>query len=514
MPGQFPEFLQDDGHAGSPTRSGTEDYTPRVRVLPRAVPILLAVGSLVSSPAVAIVAKKESLRKWLDGPVHYLVDAAEIKEFKAQKTEPERAAFIERFWRRRDPTPATLVNEYRQLFWNRVREANEKFLDSAGPGWQTDRGKIYILYGPPDEVKEDPNANAGSDIADTTGLIRWVYLKPGGRRDVDPVVYVPFVRSVSGEYHLSYDPKLSSPFFQWSQVEDNRTKGLGDFLTSIQPAGTALGAMLDLGKLQEVPPQEIILLDSIETIETYAYEPLPLAIDRFQPGGSGLLAIVTVSIPGPPGADPPSIIARFSQKGVKTGAHILGEGSFRLENEGDDRIAQGRVLLDPVPWDVTVLAVEPGTGVSRIYRGRLEPLPSGPTLHLSDIVPARTMEPLPFASQASYDAPYIIGGFRVTPRAGSPFRRGDPVRIFYEIYGGTAPYHLAYQLEGQEKDGRWRALGAPQENDGTERAQGFALETAASWPAGAYRLRVKVKDAAGALAEAVAAWSLVADPAR
>jgi hypothetical protein len=272
--------------------------------------------------------------------------------------------------------------------------------------------------------------------------------------------------------------------------------------------------MLDLGKLQEVPPQENNLLDSIETIETYAYEPLPLAIDRFQPGGAGLLAIVTVSIPGPPGVEPPTIIARFSHKGVKTGAHVLGEGSFRIENDGDERIAQARVSLDATPWEVTVLAVEPGTGVSRIYRGRVEPLPSGSALRLSDIVLARSLEPLPFASQASYDAPYIVGGFRVTPRAGSPFRRGDPVRFFYEIYGGTAPYHFAYQLEGQEKDGRWRSLGAPQENDGTERGQGFALETAASWPAGAYRLRVKVRDAAGAAAEGVAAWSLVPEPTR
>jgi GWxTD domain-containing protein len=457
--------------------------------------------------------RKDSLRQWLDGPVHYLVDAAEIKDFKSQKTDQDRAAFIERFWRRRDPTPATLVNEYRQLFWDRVREANERFLDSAGPGWQTDRGKIYILYGPPDEVKEDPNANAGTGVSDSTGLIRWVYLKPGGRKDVDPVVYVPFVRSVSGEYKLSYDPKLSSPFFTWSQVEDNRTKGFGSFLTEIQPGRTPLGVMLDLGKMQEVPPQESILLDSIETIETFAYQPLPLAINRFQPGGSGLLVVVTVAIPGPPGSEPPSILARFSHKGVKTGARILGEGSFRIEGEGDARIAQGRMLLDPVPWELTVLAVEPGTGASRVYRGRVDPLPGSPALRLSDIVLARAMEPLPFAAQASYDAPYIVGGFHVTPQPGTPMKRRQPVRIFFEIYGGPAPYHLAYQLEGQEKDGRWLALGAPQEHDGTERAQGFALETGAAWPAGRYRLRVRVTDAAGASAEGIAAWSLVADTA-
>jgi GWxTD domain-containing protein len=484
-----------------------------VRSPPRVVSAVLAFGALAFSAANPATARKESLRQWLDGPVHYLVDTSEIKEFKSQKTDPDRAAFIERFWRRRDPTQATLVNEYRQLFWNRVREANDKFLDRAGPGWQTDRGKIYILYGPPDEVKEDPNAKAGTNVSDSRGLIRWVYLKPGGRRDVDAVVFVPFVRDVSGEYRLSYDPQLSSPFFSWSEVEDNRTVGLGNFLTSMQRGGDPLGVMLDLGKMQEVPPQETILLDSVETIETFAYQPLPLAIDRFQPGGNGFLAVVTVAIPGPSGAEPPSILARFAHEGTKTGARILGEGSFRIEGEGDERVAQGRVVLDAVPWEVTVLSVEPGTGVSRIFRGRVEPLPVGQALRLSDVVLAREMEPLPFAAQASYDAPYIVGGFRVTPRAASQVRRGTPVQVFFEIYGGAAPYHLAYQLEGKEKDGRWLALGKPQEQDGTERGQGFALETSTSWPAGPYRLRVKVRDAAGASEESVATWSLVAGPA-
>jgi GWxTD domain-containing protein len=483
-----------------------------VPTLPRVVSALFAFSALAFSAADLTLARKESLRQWLDGPVHYLVDPTEIKEFKSLKDDKARAGFIERFWRRRDPTPNTLVNEYRQLFWNRVRETNEKFLDGAGPGWQTDRGKIYILYGPPDEVKEDPYAKAGTDVSDSTGLIRWVYLKPAGRRDVDPVVYVPFVRDVSGEYRLSYDPRLSSPFFSWSEVEDNRTAGLGGFLAAIQPGGDPLSVMLDLGKMQEVPPQEAILLDSVETIETFAYEPLALAIDRFQPGGTGLLVVLTVAIPGPPGVEPPSILARFSQKGTKTGAQILGEGSFRIEGSGDERVSQGRVLLDATRWELTVLSVEPSTGLSRIFRGRVEPLPGGQALRLSDVVLARAMEPLPFAAQASYDAPYIVGGFRVTPRTEAQVIRGTPVRMFFEIYGGPAPYHLAFQLEGKEKDGRWVALGEPQEHDGTERGQGFELETSATWPAGPYRLRVKVADAAGASTDNVASWSLVALP--
>jgi len=475
----------------------------------------LAIGAvLVVLTALQAAPRKESLRKWLDGPVHYIIDVAEIKEFNSLKNDPDRSAFIERFWRRRDPTPNTLVNEYRQLFWNRVKEADEKFLDSAGPGWRTDRGKIYILYGPPEEVKEDPNADTGTDSETAgRGLIRWVYLKPGGRTDLNPVVYVPFVRDVTGEYRVSYDPKLASPFFDWDQVEDNRTKGLGDFLTSRQATGDPIAVMLDLGKLQEVPPEESIILDSVETVETFAYLPLAVAVNRFQPTGAGFLAVVTASIPGPPGSEPPSILARFAGKPAAGPAHILGEGSFRIEGDGDDRIAQARVQLEPGTWELTVLSVETGTGVSRIYRGPVAPLPSGPALHLSDVVLASSMAPLTFAAQASYDAPYIVGGFSVTPKPVSQIARGGSVRVFYEIYGGKPPYHVAYQLEGQEKDGRFVALGKPQDNDATERGQGFELATAASWPAGSYRLTVTVTDPAGVKASGSAAFTVVAGSA-
>jgi hypothetical protein len=189
---------------------------------------------------------------------------------------------------------------------------------------------------------------------------------------------------VSGEYRLSSDPKLASPFFTMYQLEDNRTVGYGSFLTEMQHGVDRLGVMLDLGKMQEVPPQETFILDSVETVETFAFEPLTLSIQRFQPPGGELLAVVTVSIRGAASVDPPSILARFARRGVPKDAHILGEGSFRIDGDGDDRVAQGRVLLAPGAWDVTVLAVEPASGVSRVFKGRLDALPPGPVKTSSD----------------------------------------------------------------------------------------------------------------------------------
>ncbi|HJQ99679.1 MAG TPA: GWxTD domain-containing protein [Candidatus Polarisedimenticolaceae bacterium] len=467
---------------------------------------LLVLSSLLAAGSQA--AKEPTVKEWLDGPVRYIASPEEIKGFKRLKDDRDRASFIESFWRKRDPTPQTLANEYRQLFRERVKEANEKFLDSAAPGWKTDRGKIYILHGPPEEVREDPNMRTESGATAGSGLIRWTYSRPAGQSGLDPVVYVAFVRNTSGEYKLSYDPVLASPFFNWND-DSTRLAGLGDFMSLMHQTSSRspLDVMLDLGRMQEVPPQEEILIESVEAVETFAFDPLPLSLDRFEPKGGGTLVVATVAVPGAAEVPPATVMGRFSRKGAKEGARLLGEGSFRVEGAGAARVVQSRVVLEPGTWDVTLLAVDPVTGSNRVYRGTIDPLPPG-TLRTSDVVLARTLEPLPYATQASYDAPYIVGGFRVTPLVGTSLPRGEPVQLFYEIYGGTAPFHLSYQLEGQENDGRWRALGKPQESDSTEKDQGFALPTSTTWPTGAYRVRITIRDASGLTLERDRAFRL------
>jgi hypothetical protein len=265
--------------------------------------------------------------------------------------------------------------------------------------------------------------------------------------------------------------------------------------------------MLDLGRMQEVPPQEEVLIESIEAVETFAFDPLPLALDRFEPKDGALLVVVTVAVPGPAEVPPATVLGRFSKKGSDKGARLLGEGSFRVEGEGDGRVVQSRLVLEPGSWEVTLLAVDAATGANRVFRGTIEALSPG-ALRASDVVLARALAPLPYATQASYDAPYIVGGFRVTPLVGTTLPRGEPLQIFYEIYGGTGPFHLSYQIEGQEDDGRWRPLGKPQERDSGERGQGFAMPTSPAWPLGAYRLRVTAEDADGNKVERLRAFRL------
>src|SRR6185369_4571075 len=88
-------------------------------------------------------------KKWLDEDVRWIITDEERETFKRLSNDEERDNFIEQFWLRRDPTPDTVENEYKEEHYRRITYANEHF--AAGkPGWKTDRGRIYVMFGPPD----------------------------------------------------------------------------------------------------------------------------------------------------------------------------------------------------------------------------------------------------------------------------------------------------------------------------------------------------------------------------
>jgi GWxTD domain-containing protein len=87
-------------------------------------------------------------RKWLNEDVGYIITDEERQAFKRLETDDEKTSFIEQFWLRRDPTPDTAENEYKEEHYRKIAYANERFA-SGIPGWKTDRGRIYITFGPP-----------------------------------------------------------------------------------------------------------------------------------------------------------------------------------------------------------------------------------------------------------------------------------------------------------------------------------------------------------------------------
>ena len=98
-------------------------------------------------------------KRWMDEDVAYIITDEEKKTFKTLKTDEEREQFIEQFWLRRDPDPDTDTNEYREEYYQRIAYANENFA-SGIPGWKTDRGRIYIMFGKPDEKESHPSGGS------------------------------------------------------------------------------------------------------------------------------------------------------------------------------------------------------------------------------------------------------------------------------------------------------------------------------------------------------------------
>jgi len=142
----------------------------------------------------------DTYNRWLNIEVPYIITAQERAAFEALNTDEERNQFIEQFWLRRDPTPGTIRNEFREEHYRRIAYANSRFASPSGePGWKSDRGRIYIIFGPPDEIDSHPN---GSATAPPSEKWRYRYIEGiGANVDMD---FLDAQRN--GEYHMTKDP--------------------------------------------------------------------------------------------------------------------------------------------------------------------------------------------------------------------------------------------------------------------------------------------------------------------
>ena len=467
---------------------------------------LLAVGA-------AWAARSGELRPWPEGPIRYIIRTEEAKAFKALPDDVARLAFIEQFWARRDPSRGTLANEYRQTFWERVRTANLQFKTTTTPGWKTDRGKIFILFGPPNDVRDDLDVAVSNDPDAKRGLIRWFYNSEGEyRASAGPVTVVPFVRDHDGEYRLSTDPKLSSIFYDPGDMNnETQDPAMKWYESAMRPYGSELSAMMDLGRLQEIPSQESLLLEAVSTSESFATHPLPISLQRYRhPKDGSPLVVLTAAVPGMEVGPP--VLARFSPRDPTRAPVVLGEGSFRAEGSGMGRVVQARTTLAPGTWDVLVIAAGLDSASTGVARTSIVAPPPAPALSLSDPVLLQDLAPLPYRSLISHDEPFVLGPYRAVPRTAAVLDRGQAVRVLYEIYGGSGPFHVVHRMEGKEKDGTWKVLGPPQEQSSSDRVQAWEVPTSARWPVAEYRVHVEVRDATGATVGTDAPFSL-RDPA-
>jgi GWxTD domain-containing protein len=149
-------------------------------------------------------------KKWLEEEVPYIISDQERAAFLQLSTNEEREQFIEAFWQRRDPTPDTVENEFKEEHYRRIAYANEHFAAGVA-GWRTDRGRIYIIWGPPDEIEAHPTGGLYNRPMDEGGGQTTTYPYEDWRyRHMDGIgdnIIIEFVDTESsGNYHMTMDP--------------------------------------------------------------------------------------------------------------------------------------------------------------------------------------------------------------------------------------------------------------------------------------------------------------------
>jgi len=194
---------------------------------------------------------KGTYKTWLNEEVPYIISDDERKAFLSLSNDEEREAFIENFWLRRNPNPDSPENEFREEHYRRIAYANEHF--AAGkPGWKTDRGRIYIMWGPPDEKDSHPSGGLYERPMDEGGgetstfpfeVWRYRYLEGIGEN-----VELEFVDTCQcGDYHFTIDrgekdalakvPGAGLTLYEQMSHKDKTDRGNG----GLESLGTLMG---------------------------------------------------------------------------------------------------------------------------------------------------------------------------------------------------------------------------------------------------------------------------------
>ena len=187
--GPITGFFQDTGFHYGTTSAATQDPLKRELTDKQKKEQSKALGKEVS----------KTYKKWLDEDVRYIISDEEKATFKKLSNDEERDAFIEQFWLRRDPTPDTVENEFKEEHYRRIAYANEHF--AAGKqGWRTDRGEIYIKFGKPDEIESHPSG----------GLYERPSEEGGGETSTYPfeVWRYRYLRGIAGKPETGSDDRI------------------------------------------------------------------------------------------------------------------------------------------------------------------------------------------------------------------------------------------------------------------------------------------------------------------
>ena len=426
-------------------------------------------------------------RKWLNEDVVYIITDEERSAFMRLQTDEEREQFIENFWLRRDPTPDTVENEFREEHYRRIAYAKEHFA-SGIPGWKTDRGRIYITYGPPDEIDdhssggtyERPPEEGGGETS-TYPFQQWRYRYIDG---IGTNIIIEFVDpTMSGEFHMTMDPSekdalLYVPNAGLTMMEQ---MGMSDKTQRFQNTdGTHLAAPMgglpesmnefsrleQYAKLQKPPAIKYADLEAkVDSRILYDILPMKVRVDFFPVTDASVMTYVTVQFDN-------KDLQLKTKDGVATAnIHLFGEfrtisgkivqtfeedlqvpggpEQYRSDWQQRKSIAQKEVPLRPGVYRLDVVAKDVTSGFANNYPTTVTvPRIDPDVLSTSTLILADDLENVPWRNIGT--GQFVIGDTKVRPLIGGAFRRDQTLGIFMKLYNlGTTEQNRKPQGEIQ-----------------------------------------------------------------
>jgi GWxTD domain-containing protein len=410
-------------------------------------------------------------RKWLNEDVTYIITDEERSAFMRLQTDEEREQFIENFWLRRDPTPDTVENEFREEHYRRIAYANEHFA-SGIPGWKTDRGRIYITYGPPDEIDdhssggtyERPPEEGGGETS-TYPFQQWRYRWIEG---VGTNVIIEFVDpTMSGEFHMTMDPseKDALTYVPNAGLTVLEQMGISDKTQRFnntdgthmaQPLGGLPESMNEFSRLEQYAnlqkPPAIKFTDleaKVDSRITYNILPMKVRVDFFPVTDASVMTYVSVQfdnkdlqLKNADGVSTANIhmfgeFTTISRKVVQSFEEDLqipgGPQQYRMDWAQRKSIGQKVVPLKPGTYRLVVVCKDQvGGNVNNWEQPVTVPRLDPDTLSTSTLILADDIEAVPMRSIGT--GQFVIGSTKVRPRIGGIFRRDETLGIYMKMY--------------------------------------------------------------------------------
>lgn len=452
-------------------------------------------------------------RAWRNGPVRYLLTREDYLRYGKLKTAEARAAFADRFWRQWDPDPATPANEFREHFEQRVAEANRRFAWPPVEGWRTDRGRVYIVIGEPDSV-----LRLGGD-PDSLEREVWVYSRLPGRSGRP--FEITFYRGRDGAFRL--DPVREDSGLGRDRLLPREVVGLRPYRRNplgrwrfVEPVSEALRWSASAPVERETPaPARLAPVQPGEDPDG----PLRTSWWFFQAADGSVLALLAVELEVEEAAGLLAEAGSHPNPGsfavVVEAEQVVGEDELWkrpapraaelqpvAEASSDGRLVFcGKVHLEPdTSYQVRYLVASRGGAGFLLRSASLDaPLLGTGELAASSVVAAERFGPARFAESPLF----AIGSEEVVPRIGAVYHRGEPLRIYLQVYGATlAPetgrprLDLVYRFERRTARG-FRREGVPLSVRGASgQSLGLALPIG-DWPEGHYRVTVEIRDRVG-----------------